>query len=344
MAEPAHATVAQPGRRRRDPLAPPVDAADCPGCEAVHIPREQIEDYEGRLEYWEAETATAMVVCEPTSPYHEKPSQRLAGLARLIAASRGAPIETFGTADLVRFGGRDRTQALLQADQVVYLRPPGPGELKPKIDVDGGDLPDVILEVDYSTDARGWKVPLYEAWGFPEVWVDVPDERSPSRPRSRVSGLTIHILEAGRFREASASRAFPGWTADEIHAALNEPAMSHSTVEALHRVGTAMGTAEDTGPDDDPWLRRHREQSRAEGRNQGRAEARTEARAASALAILKERGIAAPPDLPAALARFGDVDEAALMRAALRCSSAADFLRRLERGSSLLRPSSPIEG
>ena len=64
--------------------------------------------------------------------------------------------------------------------------------------VDGHVLPDVVLEVDYSTDVRVRKLRLYEAWGFPEVWVDVPDERSS--PRSRLCGLTIHVLEAGRYR------------------------------------------------------------------------------------------------------------------------------------------------
>ncbi len=322
--------------------AAPLDPADFPGCKAIHIPPEEIEDYEGRLEYWESRTATAMVVSEPTTFFHEQPSQRLAGLARLIAASRGAPIETFGTADLVRFGARGRTFQLLQADQIVYLDPPPAGELKPRLDVDADDKPDVVLEVDYFTDVRGWKVPLYEAWGFPEVWVDVPEERSASRPKSRLPGLTIHVLEAGRFRQATSSRVFPGWTAKEIHTALNEPARSHGTVEALHRVGMALAAAEGTGPDDDPWLRRHRDESRAKGRAEGEAKGRTEgeavgrtqARTASAIALLAERGISVTSAQRASLADLHDLGEAELMRAALRCASAADFLRRLERGDT----------
>lgn len=329
MAEPVPAVAVQPNREDREPAAAALDPADFPGCEAVHIPPEAIEEYEGRLEYWEARTATAMVVCE-TTLYHEQPSQRLAGLAHLIAASRGAPIETFGTADLVRFGARGRTRQLLQADQIVYLHPPAAGELKPKVDVDADDKPDIVLEVDYSTDVRGWKVPLYEAWGFPEVWVDVPDARSASRPRSRASGLTMHVLEGGRFREAPSSRAFPGWTAEEIHTALNERARSHGTVEALHRVGTALGSAEGTGPDDDPWLRRHRDRSRADGRTEGRA--------ASVIAVLEERGIAVTPALRAALSDMSGVGEAEIMRAALRCASPTDFLRLLDRGGPGSRP------
>ena len=43
-------------------------------------------------------------------------------------------------------------------------------------------LPDVVLEVDNTTDVRRGKLGLYESWGFPEVWVVVPDEPEPNRP------------------------------------------------------------------------------------------------------------------------------------------------------------------
>ena len=110
------------------------------------------------------------------------------------------------------------------------------------------------------------KLPRYEAWGFPEVWVDVPDERAASQPRSRRSGLTIHLLENGRFESTPSSRAFPGWTAEEIHRALNEHLPSDQTMTVLRRVGRALGVREGTGPDQDRWLRYERDESRAEGR------------------------------------------------------------------------------
>ncbi len=289
-----------------------------PGCRAVHIPRDDIEDYEGHVEYWEARTETAMVVCEPTSTYHEQPAHRLAALTALIAASRGSRIGAYGTADLVRIEPRGKPRVLMQADQILYLHPPSAEELAPRVDVDGEDLPDIVLEVDYSTDVRLRKLPLYEAWGFPEVWVDVPDARSPSRPKSRLPGLTIHVLEGGRFHRAESSRAFPGWTAEEIHRALNEHTMSASTAAALHRVGTAMGAAEGAGPDDDPWLRRYRDEGRAEGRSETRYE--------SVIAVLEERGIETTRALPARIAELGEVPVAVLVRAALRCASETQFL------------------
>ena len=310
MAEPAQPVQPLWPTVRRDPEQAPLAAADFPGCRAVQIPREDIEDYDGRVEYWEARTATAMVVCEPTSPYHEGPSHWLAGLTALLAASRGSPIRAFGTSDLVRFDVRGKPRVLMQADQIVYLHPPSAEELGARVDVDGDHLPDVVLEVDYSTDVRVRKLPLYEARGFPEVWVDVPEARSPSRPKSRLSGLTIHVLEGGRFRTAGSSRAFPGWTADEIHRALNERTMSAATVAALHRVGAGMGATEGTGPDDDPWLRRYRDEGRYE----------------SALAVLAARGIATTSSLPARMAELAGLPVAELMEAALNCENEAEFL------------------
>ena len=103
-------------------------------------------------------------------------------------------------------------------------------------------------------------LPLYESWGFPEVWVDVPDAPSPSRPRARRPGLTIHLLEDGRYRAAAESRALPGWTAAEIHEALNEAEPSARTSAVLERVGGVLGAREGTGPDDDPLMRSQRRQ------------------------------------------------------------------------------------
>ena len=266
------------------------------------------------MEYWEARTGTAMVVCEPTTTFHEEPAHRLAALTALIAASPGSHISAYGTADLVPFDPRGKARVLVQADQILYLQPPSAEELTPRVDVDGEDLPDVVLEVDYSTDVRVRKLPLYEAWGFPEVWVDVPDARSPSCPKSRRPGLTIHMLEGGRFHRAESSRAFPGWTAEEIHRALNEDTMSASTAAALHRVGAAMGAAEGTGPDDDPWLRRYRDDGRVETRYE------------SVIAVLEERGIETTRALPARVAELGEIPVTVLVRAALRCESETQFL------------------
>ena len=125
----------------------------------------------------------------------------------------------------------------------------------------------------------------------------MPDARAPSRPRSRRSGLTIHLLEDGAYRPVAQSRAFPGWTAAEIHAALNEETLSVPTSAVLERVGAALGEREGTGPDDDPLLGAQRRRSRAEGRAEG-AEGHAEERIEFARALLAARGIVLSPGFP----------------------------------------------
>ena len=291
-----------------------------PGCRPVRIPREHIADCEIRFEYWDADTEIAMICDPPVSYYHERPAHRLAQLARLIAAARGAPIEAVGHTDLLVRNARRERQHIMQADQILFLRPAQTIPVGKAIEVAVDALPDVVLEVDNTTDVRRGKLGLYESWGFPEVWVEVPDEPEPNRPASLRSGLTIHVQARGRFRPAPASRALTGWTAGEIHRALNEPELSDETAAVLRRVGRALGVAEGTGPDDDPFLRSERRESRAHGR--------AEARRADALKVLTSRGIAVPASLSERLADLEDVSER-LVDAALECRDQDDFLRRL---------------
>ncbi len=215
--------------RPRTGTEPP---AAFPGCTPVHLPPAELESFDQRLEYWEAVTETAWI-CEPVSPYHERPSRLLPQLAVLIAKVSGSRIECYGSMDLLLRDHRGRPQSIMQADESLYLHPDRARLPAAAMVVGQDDFPDVVLEVDHTTDARRGKLPLYESWGFPEVWVDVPDAPSPSRPRSRRPGLTIHLLEGGRYRVAAESRAFPGWTAAEIHTALNEPVPSAQTSAVL---------------------------------------------------------------------------------------------------------------
>ena len=78
---------------------------------------------------------------------------------------------------------------------------------------------------------------------LPEVWVDVPDAPSPSRPSTLKAGTTIHVLENGRYREVLESRAFPTWKAASIHAMINEARLSDATLAELARVGRVLGRA-----------------------------------------------------------------------------------------------------
>ena len=254
-------------RRQRNPLVdhPPSSELAFPGCKPVSLPREELETWDGRFEFWDGATETAWV-CEPNSPYHEKPGGALPSLAERIAQVRGSPITCYGSMDLMVRDEHGAPQRILQADQSLYLHP-GRARLPGAVAMEWGedDLPDVVLEVDHTTNVYRGKLRLYEAWGFPEVWVEVPSYRAASRPKSRRAGLTIHVLEDGVYRESAESVAFPGLGAEELHVAFNERVRSARTCEVLERVGRALGASEGTGPDDDPMLRSLRIQSREEG-------------------------------------------------------------------------------
>ena len=122
-----------------DAAAPP--APEFPGCKPVHLPADELERSDQRLEYWDGATQTAWI-CEPASPYHERPSGRLTRLTERIAAVRGAPIESYGSMDLRQHDG---PRSIMQADESVYLHPgsarlPGPTAMVIGVD----DYPDVV--------------------------------------------------------------------------------------------------------------------------------------------------------------------------------------------------------
>ena len=326
----ARSTPQPPGGAPRTPPCPerPPTSPEFPGCRPIPLRHCDLDDYEGRFEYWDRDTEIAWV-CESTTPLHEFLSHGLAGLLALIAAVRGSPIRCYGTMALELRDEQGERWRILQADQSVYLHP-GRVELEGSraMVVGKHPLPDVVLEVDHTTDARRGKMGLYEEWGFPELWVEVPEDASADRP----TGLTIHRLEGGVYREAPESVAFGGWKAEEIHAALNEVALSEESSTVLDRVGRALGEREGTGPDDLPWLRRLRRQARAEGYaeeyRKGHAEGRAGTLEAFARQVLALRGLGDdalridPRDL-------AGVSDEAVYDALMQCEDAADFRARL---------------
>ena len=290
--------------------------ADFPGCESFHLPASEIDGYEGRLEFWDGHTETAWKVCDPTSIYHEQPSRRLGRMAERVASLRGSAIECFGSADLVRLDAAGRKRWLMQADEVLYLHPDRVRLQGPAIDVDADPLPDVVLEVDHTTDVRRRKLGVYKESGFPEIWVLVPWEASVRAP-----GLAIHVRRRAGYREEGESRAFPGWRAEEIHRALTEDPMSEAAWRALERTALAMGTREGTKPEDDPLTRSISLKAEARGRS--------EMLAANVLTVLKARGIAVASNLTEYRELFGASSSETLVEAALACTDEADFRRRI---------------
>ena len=158
----------------------------------------------------------------------------------------------------------------------------------------------------------------------------------PFPPAALRPGLTIYVSGRAGLRPAPTSRAFPGWTAEEIHFALNEPELSEETADVLNRVGRILGAAQGTGPDSDPFLRRQRRESRAAGyaaghatgHATGHAAGREEAWRASALRVLESRGVPVSPSLAVRLAELEGVSEH-LVDAALECRDEEHFLQLL---------------
>ena len=328
-------------RRPAIPVGPPLKLLEFPGCRAFHLSREALKRFEGRLEFWDAGAGMGWV-CEPTSPDHERPGQLLARMVTQIANVRGKPIQCHGTMDLMLYDEEGEPRRLLQADQVVYLEPMAAqlvGEAA--LAVGRHMLPDVVLEVDHTTNVRRGKLSVYEAWGFPEVWVEVPRSRPRSRPHGVKSGLTIHLLREGAYVPATHSEAFPGLAASDIHEFMNEPETSERTYAIWRRVGETLGAGSGTGPDHNPLMRELRRESREEGHAQGREEglaegrhaARVEAIAAAVRQILASRGVQVSAGFPANVRGFGELPQQTLFDAALACQDERDFRARVEASS-----------
>ena len=299
-------------------------AEDFPGCESFRLPASELDRYEGRLEFWDGVTETAWKVCEPTSIYHEQPSRRLGRMAERVASLRGSAIESFGSADLVRRDVAGRKRWLMQADEVLYLHPDRVRLQGPAIDVDADPLPDVVLEVDHTTDVRRRKLGIYMESGFAEIWVLVPWDSSVRAP-----GLVIHVRRGAGYREEGESRAFPGWKAEEIYRALTEAPMSEPAWRALERTALAMGAREGTSPEDDPLMRSQSTRAWTKGHARGLGEGHANERMELAAATLRARGIEVTSHLATDRALLGALSGDALMAAALACVDEADFRRRI---------------
>ena len=293
------------------------------GCTPVRVPLTEIAGYEYRYEYWDAETETAWEVRD-NSPRHEEPCGRFVELVKDIGKMRGQPVAVFGGADLQERDAEGARLRSVQPDGMVYLSRPYtiPRTIVVKRDF---PLPDVVLEVDLTTDVRERKLGLYESWGVAELWVEVPD--APMRSKRRRPGLAIFVRKEGdgKYIEKDESVAFPTWSAREIHEALNEPFTSAATVAALRRVGETMGRLSGTGPDDDPFLRVERKLSRSEGLREGIEQERL----SLLKGLLATRGIDLAGRLPDAAEWIATMPQEPLLQAALQCRDADDFLRRI---------------
>ena len=289
------------------------------GCYARPMTLVEYEAYEGRVEFFDSRAEIAWLARATALAPDRDPLEKLGRLAERIALVRGSEIVCRSQAGIWRIF-EDGLLRRVQWDRIMVLDQKARDRAVPRgLTVREDPNPDVVVDVECATELRGYRRELCEDWGFPEVWLEVPNAFAPSQPAVLRPGLGIYVLEGGRYAPSSSSRAFPGWRADEIHRALNEPVISEETSKVLSRVGRALGEREGTGPEDDPLLR----SQRAAGRIEGRAEL--------ARAMLTRRGVTVALDFPspdcrAALAASSAV---AIVSAASAAPSEPEFVARL---------------
>ena len=324
------AAAARAAPKRAAPSPPLVSELEFIGCDPVPVNYQQyvlLRESKRRLELWDRAAGKAWELRDGPTAVHEWPIQVLHEMAVLMGAVRGIPMPCYGSRGLALLDDDGNRLRVLHPDQSVYLSPPLHYDGHGDIPVQRSGYPDIVMEVDNTTDTRKGKLALYEDMGVPELWIEVPElwreyagQPLPRRPPGVVPGLTIHLLEGGRYRRHRASRALLGWKAEEIHAALNNlGALSERHSATLEELGRRFGARTGTGPDDHPLLRSMRRQ------------AVSETQATALRGILERRGVALSPTFPMDLPNFADVPMATLLDIAMTCDSEQAFRAKLRR-------------
>ena len=335
----AEALLPTAERKRSEGRWRPTSALEFIGCVSCRMTLAEYRalDDDGKVELFDAEVARAWRVAEAAKAPHEDPLTMFRKFVERVAMVRGSPIMLGGAAGLDLLDAERAQVRAMHPDEMVFLDPDRQERIGSRYEwAADQEHPDVVLEVDNTTDVRRNKLLVYADWGFPELWVEVPEAYSPSRPRGRRPGLTIYVLEAGEYRESGESRAFPGLRAEEAHRVLSERGSSPETAALASRLGRALGLREGTGPQDDPLLREQRAEARAEVRTEQLAEAN----AATARELLRSRNLAVSAEFPADQSgadrtALGQASPAAVAAAAFTAGSVADFFHRLrESGAS----------
>ena len=232
---------------------------------------------------------------------------------------RGAPIASYGSVTLLVRDAEGGPLRAMEADETLYLDPSRSATPSRSLVVGENDLPDVVLEVDHTTDVRPGKLLLYEAWGFPELWVIVPPEgASPAAPGGRddspLAGRSVPV-DAGERRVSGLDGVRDLRRDDGADALGPRPAGSSS----------AWGGPSARGRARDPRTIPLSRVLLAEGRSEGRAQEL----AAVVRSLLQVRGLAISPGFAAAAATLADVSRDTVTAAAYACADETDFWRRL---------------
>ncbi len=133
------------------------------------------------------------------SPKHEWPSRLISKLVDLIARERRLDVLDLGSTTFKR----EVLQRGFEPDSCFYIRHASEMRGKKRIDPGVDPPPEIVVEI-VVTQPLIHKLPIYAAFGVPEIW---------SYDGRR---LTIYRLSGTEYVEADSSQALPGVTAAEL--------------------------------------------------------------------------------------------------------------------------------
>lgn len=153
-----------------------------------------------RLSYYRGRMEISM-----PSPEHEEYVDLIQDLTRLLVRTLGLRMESRGTALLKR----EMSATGAQPDGCFYIQHAAQIIGKRQLDLSVDPPPDIVVEVDLSTDSLG-KFSLYATLEVPELW--------------RYDGVLFEMyhLVGAQYQEAHTSRAFPFLTADVMTKAIEQ--------------------------------------------------------------------------------------------------------------------------
>ncbi|MGH9835567.1 MAG: Uma2 family endonuclease [Blastocatellia bacterium] len=144
---------------------------------------------------------------------HENPNRKLARLIEVLAEEMEQDIEPAGSTTFQR----EDLRKGFEPDSCFYIQNAEAIRGKEKIDLKIDPPPDLVIEIDISSDSLD-KFPIFASIGVPEVW------------RYDNGKVTIHKLESGAYLEAAHSPTFPILTSEMAALFLEESAQMKSTV------------------------------------------------------------------------------------------------------------------
>lgn len=185
---------------RHLPVGSALIIPDVPWAEYEELLAELGEGYAVRVTYDQGR----LEIVSPSGK-HEKWSQFVGAIARVLATEFGTHLESFGSTTF-------KHQALQQGaepDTCFYVQHAGQVIGKDELDLAVDPPPDVVVEIDVSHSSKR-KLTFYAKVGVPEVW--------------RYDGQRAFMYQRSGtgYTEVPASLAFPAFTADTLTALLRQ--------------------------------------------------------------------------------------------------------------------------